>query len=704
MSDGAIQRAFSLHRAGKLDEAARLYGEVLRDEPEQVDALYLLGSVHFQRGAFTAALARFDQALAVRPGFIEALAARGAALSSLGRHEEALAAYDAVIAANPAHAQSWNNRGNALLALGRGLDSLASYDRALGLVSNYTDAWRNRATALLQLGRPEEALESIEKALRLKPDFAEASEDRATVLMRLGRRDEAVAAYDRALALDPDNPQLLYNRGNAHAILKHYEEAIRDCEAVLARDSDYPYARGVLIHSKLQSCDWRALDEEKSKISAALASGKRMVSPFNLKALSDSPSEHLRVAQIWMAHESPPASKPLAQGLRHTHDRIRLAYVSGDFNNSAVATLMAGVFEHHDRKRFETIAVSFGPADSTAMRLRLEAAFERFIDVRGQRDDEIAALLRDMEADIAVDLMGYTGECRSAIFAQRPAPLQVNYLGFPGTMGAPYMDYIIADPTIIPEEQQRQYAEKIAYLPHCYLPADRTRAISQFVPSRAEAGLPSGGFVFVSFNNSYKFNPAMFDIWMRLLRKLEGSVLWLPENNALARRNLAREAQARGVAGTRILFAPPIPDAGDHLARLSPCRSVSRHAPLQCAHHRERCPLGGRAGAHADRQQLCRAGGSERLESRGPPRIDRAHAGRLRSHGARACRKSRRARGDQGEAQPQPADRAFVRYDALHPRSRSCFRLHVGAAPARRGARKLCCRKRGLIMLRLPPP
>jgi predicted O-linked N-acetylglucosamine transferase (SPINDLY family) len=372
------------------------------------------------------------------------------------------------------------------------------------------------------------------------------------------------------LALKPGDPLLLYGRGNALSVLKRYDEAIRDCQAVLARDPDYPYARGVLIQSKLQACDWRGLDEQAETIRAGIAAGKRVVTPFNLKALSDSPVEHLQCAKCWIAHEVPPAPKPLAgTATRYRHDRIRLAYVSADFTNSAVASLMAGVFEHHDRQRFETIAVSFGPPDKVPMRLRLEAAFERFIDVRARSDVDIATGLQTMEADIVVDLMGLTGECRSGIFAQRPAALQVNYLGFPGTMGAPYMDYILADATVSPDEQQSHYAERLVALPHCYLPTDNHRAVAERKPIREEAGLPVSGFVFASFNNAYKFNPAMFDIWMRLLREVEGSVLWLPQNNDYARRNLCHEAQSRGVAPDRIVFAPLIADPAEHLARLS---------------------------------------------------------------------------------------------------------------------------------------
>ncbi|HEY4126057.1 MAG TPA: tetratricopeptide repeat protein, partial [Rhizomicrobium sp.] len=553
----------------KFDEAAKVYAEILHSAPGNPDALYLLGSLHFQRGEYQLALAQFQKALGTRPDSVDVLAAYGAALSTLGRHEDALVIYDRVISFNAAHAQSWNNRGNALLSLGRAQEAIVSYERAIGHSPNYVDAWRNCATALLQAGRFEDALRGLDKALQLKPDFIEALEDRAILLNQLGRREEAIEAYDRALTLNPNNPYVLYNRGNAHAILEHYDEAIRDCEAVLVHDPDYPYARGVLVHCKLQTCHWRGLERDIWNVSMALAAGKRVLSPFNLKALSGLPSEHLRAAQIWMTHEAPPAPQCVVASPRVPHDRIRLAYVSGDFNNSAVATLMAGVFEQHDRARFEIIAVSFGSTARTPMRQRLEGAFERFIDVGDKSDDAIATILRDMEADIAVDLMGYTGQCRTRIFAGHPVPLQVNYLGFPGTMGAPYIDYILADATIIPEEEQSHFTERVAYLPHCYLPADRTRAIAESVPSRAEAGLPERGFIFASFNNAYKFSPAIFDIWMRLLRNVDGSILWLPENNAPARHHLRQEARSRGVDAERLFFAPLVPGSPEHLARLS---------------------------------------------------------------------------------------------------------------------------------------
>lgn len=262
-------------------------------------------------------------------------------------------------------------------------------------------------------------------------------------------------------------------------------------------------------------------------------------------------------------------AQPLWRGERYAHARIRVAYLSGDFRVHPVAILMAGVFEQHDRERFEIIAVSFGADDQSEIRTRIKDAAETFIDARGKSDFEIASLLREREVDVAVDLMGLTADCRTGIFAFRPAPAQVNYLGYPGTLAAECMDYIIVDRVVVPEGEKHQYREKIVYLPDCYLASDDKRRIAARRPSRAEAGLPNEGFVFCSFNNTYKFTPEMFAVWMRLLRRIEGSVLWLPESNPSAQRNLKREAEAAGIDAGRLIFAPHLASLEEHLARLS---------------------------------------------------------------------------------------------------------------------------------------
>lgn len=569
MSEQIIRAAYALHQSGKHEEAAKLYDQVLQKDPNNIQTLFLSGMLIYQRGDLDTALTRFDSILVLNPTHYDALAARGAVLSSLGQHQDALAAYGRAQQIRPGSAQIYNNRANSLLALGRREEALENYDLALKQNPNYPEAWCNRGILLMELSRLQEALESFQRATDLRPDYGDAWEGRATVLTRLEHRAEAIRAYNRAIALKGPQPQLLYNRGNAHAILKNYQAAINDCEQTLAMDPDYPYVRGVLAHARMQICDWSALALQMREIEAGLRAGKRVITPFNLKALSDSAELQLRCAELWTTHECPPAPQPMAPAKVYDHRRIRIAYVSGDFGNTAVAGLMAPVFEAHDRECFETIAVSFGPPDHSVMRARLQSAFDSFADVGGQSDFAIAEWLRRAEIDIAVDLMGFTGQCRSAIFAHRPAPVQVNYLGFPGSLGTPYYDYIVADQIVIPEDHTQFYAEKPALLPHCYLPADPVRLKKRPPPTRKAAGLPDQGIVFASFNNTYKFAPDVFEVWMRLLNATEGSVLWLPEGNSAARVNLIREALARGVAGERLIFAPPVPAAEDHLARLS---------------------------------------------------------------------------------------------------------------------------------------
>ncbi len=569
MSEQIIRAAYALHQSGKREEAAKLYDQVLQKDPNNIQTLFLSGMLTYQRGDLEAALTRFDSILVLNPTHYDALAARGAVLSSLGQHQDALEAYGRAQQIRPGSAQIHNNRANSLFALGRRDEALESYELALKQNPTYAEAWCNRAILLMELSRLQEALESFKNATDLRPDHGDAWEGRATVLTRLEHRAEAVRAYNRAIALKGPQPQLLYNRANAHAILKNYQAAIFDCEQALAVDPDYPYVRGVLAHARMQICDWNNLEQQMHEIETGLRAGKRVITPFNLKALSDSAELQLRCAELWTVHECPPAPEPMAPAKVYDHRRIRVAYVSGDFSNTAVAGLMAPVFESHDRECFETIAVSFGPPDHSVMRTRLQSAFDNFVDVAGQSDFAIAEYLRRAEIDIAVDLMGFTGQCRSAIFAHRPAPIQVNYLGFPGSLGAPYYDYIVADQIVIPEEHAQFYAEKPALLPHCYLPADPARLNKRATPTRKAAGLPDEGIVFASFNNTYKFAPDVFAVWMRLLTATEGSVLWLPEGNSAARVNLIREALARGVAGERLIFAPPVPAAEDHLARLS---------------------------------------------------------------------------------------------------------------------------------------
>jgi protein O-GlcNAc transferase len=602
MSEALLQNAWRLHQAGKLPEAARLYADVLRGNPRNFDALYQLAIIYlasrkfadaerlfavavqinsqspdlfYNRGCAlqgldrnTDALAAFAHALAMKPDFTEARNNRGVALLALNRYREALACFDRVAAEKPGIAMVHNNRALALLGLQEFEPALAAAGIALEIDPENAVALCHHGAALAALGRHQAALADFDMALSINPDYVEAHTHRGIALAVLGRHEEAVASYSKGLSLRPGDIDILYNRSTSLCALRRFEETILDCKQVLRFDPQFKYARGNLLHSRLQCCDWRGLEEEKAMIASGLKASSRVLRPLQNVALSRVGGALMQSARIWTAHECPPSEKPLWRGERYRHERIRIAYVSADFRLHPVATLSAGVFEHHDRSRFETIAISLGGDDGMGMRERMQNAFEQFIDVRHRSDEEIAKHLRDMEVDIAVDMMGFTENAQTTIFARRPAGLQVNYLGYPGTMGAPYMDYILADRIVIPEPHQADYDEKIVYLPDTYMPNDGTRQIAERTPTRLEAGLPDSGFVFASFNNLYKITPEIFALWMRLLAKVEDSVLWLSQANPAAIRNLKREAEDRGIVGERIMFAPFVRAPDEHLARL----------------------------------------------------------------------------------------------------------------------------------------
>jgi len=635
MTEVLLRNAYRAHERGNRNEAARLCREILRQDPRNFNALYLLSFVLSQSGQLNEAAALmaeavkvnsasadawynqgvilqnlnragdalvcYDRALEVRTGFLDALINRGIVLLALKRREEALSSFEKAVAMKPDDSEAWNNRATALLELERPGDALASLGRALALDRKNANAWSNRGVALQRLNRNLEALESFAQALALRPDNFAAMTNRASVLMELHRHQDALKDLNHALAISPDYVEGLINRGivlnafkdeagalaslnravelrpdsaalfarmNTLMTMKKFEEAATDCEGLLKLEPDYKYARGFLAFFKLQCCDWRDLDENRLAVRTAISEGKRVIAPFAELALSADPEEQQYCARICVEDRYPAPIHSLWQGERYDHRKIRIAYLSGDFNNTAVATLIAGVLEQHDRQRFEITALSFARSDNSPMRARLMRAAEGFTDVWAYSDGEAGALLRQMEIDIAVDLAGFTGNSRPRVLALRGAPVQVNFLGYPGTMGADYIDYIIADKFVIPREDRQYYDEMVVHLPDSYLPHDKTRKVAERTPTRAEAGLPEEGFVFCSFNNTYKFSPELFDIWMRLLRAVPKSVLWLPESNSAALRNLKREAEVHEIDPQRLKFAPFISAAEEHLARL----------------------------------------------------------------------------------------------------------------------------------------
>ena len=433
---------------------------------------------------------------------------------------------------NPKNPFGHNNLGNALQDLKRLDDALASYDKALALKPDYADAYYNRGNALKDLKRLDDALASYDKALALKPGYAEAYNNRGTVLQDLKRLDDALASYDKALALKPD----------------------------------YEFLSGIRLQTKMQLCNWASLAESLAQLTDGVSQSQPVTYPFPLLGLVDSPELQRYAAKVFTDRKYPKQKILGAFNQRKPNGKIRIGYYSADFREHPVSFLISELLEIHDRTRFEIIGFSFGTGTSSPMGQRIKSVCDEFIDVRANSDREIAELSRQNGIDIAVDLGGYTQDSRSGIFACGAAPIQVNYLGYIGTMGASYMDYIIADKIALPPETQSNYTEKVVYLPHCYQVSDSKRKISDRQFAKQELGLPENGFVFCCFNNTYKILPAIFDSWMRILRAVDGSVLLLFEDNPTAAKNLRKEAETRGIDSNRLVFASRIP-AKDYLAR-----------------------------------------------------------------------------------------------------------------------------------------
>jgi predicted O-linked N-acetylglucosamine transferase (SPINDLY family) len=560
MNRGNLLRALGRHQ-----EALASYEQVLKINPGNVDALTNRGVVLLDLGQGEKALASYEAALTVVPGHREAGLRRCGLLKGWGRLEEAQAGYAQVLAAFPDDVAVLFSRGLVLAELDRIAEALASYDRALAIKPDYVEVLINRGIALTRLGRTTEALESYDRAVACNPGYAEAFNNRGALLADLGRYDAALEDYDRALAIKPDFPGFLDNRAGLFRLTGQHERAAKDYSRLLELIPGDGRALGYKLYANIQICKWDQHDADKKELTRHIMADANIL-PFTALLLSDSGEAHLRCARNYARRKYPAAAKPLWGGERYSHNRIRIAYLSADFHLHATAHLMAELFERHDRERFEVSAWSFGPETGDAMRARLRRAFEHFNDVRDASDDDVAAQLRAAEIDIAVDLKGYSKGCRPAIFARRVAPIQVNYLVYPGTTGADCMDYIIGDAEVIPEGQEALYSEQVVRLPDSYQVNDSKRGIAEHVPDRTEAGLPESGFVFCCFNNNYKITPAVFDVWMRLLKQVEGSVLWLLQDNAAASRNLRQETEVRGVDPGRLVFAPRRPPP-DHLAR-----------------------------------------------------------------------------------------------------------------------------------------
>lgn len=491
----------------------------------------------------------------------------GNELEDQGLLEPALARYETAIQAAPRFARGFLNKGNVLLLQGQIEAAIDAYTTATMLDPKSAPAHYNLGNAHLARRALAAAIARYRSAIELDENLLPAWIALGNALAESGDKESAEACYRRALRLRPNDPNILANLALGLAERKQYGQAAEIYSRILELDPSYPYALGNLYSARIYGCDWSAHAETVAELHSQIARGQRVIAPWNFLPAARDATSMLACTQIYVADKLSSKPAPLWGGDIYVHEKIRLAYLSADLHSHATAALMAGLFEAHDRTAFEVIAVSFGPDDHGPMRARLQAAFgANFREVRDLSDRAIAELLWRERVDIAVDLKGYTAQARPAILSHRPAPTQVNYLGYPGSMAVDFIDYLVADRWVIPPGQESAYTEKIVWLPDSYQVNDAQRRVAAHTPMRAELDLPERGFVFCCFNNCYKITPEIFAIWMRLLDRVPGSVLWLLEDNPAAGANLRTAASRHGVDPTRLVFARRA-ELEQHLAR-----------------------------------------------------------------------------------------------------------------------------------------
>ncbi|MDR3462923.1 MAG: tetratricopeptide repeat protein [Beijerinckiaceae bacterium] len=597
--------ATSMRRQGNLAGATDAYRKALAVHPEIAGNHFGLAEVLRRRGRFDEALEACGKGFAIGAAAGEGLIVRSEIWKDLGQGENAIGDIRRAATQNPKLAPiqillsdtlcRFGHIDDAITALqnatretpddppllrelyklliakGRQQEALTVWEKIAEVRSDDAEAYRSLAALYQEQGRTQDAFAAYQKALEIEPKFIRAYMNLAGLMNADNRFDLATAIYRFIVALSPDDAIAHHNLARSLRIEGKWEEAVQENRRALELDPDFVQSHVEFCLIKQYTCDWEGQKASLRILDSFTGRPDSPVPPFTLVIAPNSTREsQLAAALIWAKYKrdrifirEPFPAKPI----KENPGRIRIGYVSSDFHDHATAILMVELLEKHHKDRFEIFAYSFGPEDGSELRKRVIEACDTFRELRAISNSEAARRIYADEIDILIDLKGYTQDCRTEIFAVRPAPIQVNFLGYPGTMGADYIDYIIADPIVIPESHAGSYSERLALLPHCYQPNDRKRAIAPLSASRASYNLPEDGFVFCCFNNPYKIPDFVFNLWMDLLRELPGSVLWLFATNEIATTNLRHHAAARGIDPNRLVFAPRRPNS-EHLARL----------------------------------------------------------------------------------------------------------------------------------------
>jgi len=542
-----------LKSLGEFTEAISYFSKAIAIEPKNSQAYLNKGNALIELQAFEEALSCYNTAIELQGDYALAYSNRASTFHNLKKYQEALGDYQKALMLQPNTPQTLLNQGNTLRELRLFEQALNSYDLAIKIDPQYDEAYMNKGLALKEQGELNQAIDHYNHAIRIHSQYAEAFSNRGIAQLDLGDLNSSVASFDSAIFIKPNYGDAYLNLGIAQNRLGELKESLRCFDIALGLKPDYKFIPGTRMHLKMQMCQWDNFDHEVHTLSDQIIAKHKATPTLALLAMMDSPKLQYEAACIWGQHHHP-ENHALEDITPHPRNRkIRIGYFSADFYYHAVSILMAGVFEFHNKDTFEIYAFSLRSRSPDLMTERLQGAFDHFLNVENASDKEIASMARDLGIDIAIDLGGYTEGSRTNIFAYRAAPIQVSYIGYLGTMGLDYIDYLIADPVLIPENTQDFYSEKILYLPN-YQANDSSRSISTRKLNRADVGLPEDAFVFCSLNNNYKITPTTFNCWMRILRQVENSVLYVYVDNDFAQSNLIQEAEKRGISSSRLIF------------------------------------------------------------------------------------------------------------------------------------------------------
>lgn len=556
--------------------AINYFKQVVQIDPKAADAHYNLGYAYFLFGDFSASVACYDKALLLTPQYLECLHNRGTALQELGKHEEAIKSFSQALEIDPATADSLFLRGMSYFNLKRFNEALEDLNAAIKLNKEHVNALIGRGRLYLDQNDFTLSLASFKHAISIEPENAAAHYQCARALEQLSRLNVAAEAYHNAFELDATNDDALYGYARLMTKLKTFEKAIPAYERLIKLSPHIMY-KAQYFTTKASVWHWHNYDKSLNEILTSLAKGRPNINPFQVLSLVDSLDVQRNAAHSFAHLNYKAGSDTHDFDLRQPGEKIRIGYFSEDFQMHPVAIQLAGLLEAHDRSKFELFGFSAGSSladekpdsDHLKMRARLAGALDHFHDVSEQSNEDVVQLMRDNRIHIAIDLGGYTNLWRSRIFADRVAPVQINFLGFSGTMGVDYMDYIIGDTTLVPPENKHKYSEKIIHLPHSFMPNDNKRHVVDQPLNKSAYNLPQDSFVFCCFNNQYKITPPVLDRWAQIMLNVEKSVLWLSASHPDAMLNLRKEARKRGVNADRIIFASHAPTQADYLTRLA---------------------------------------------------------------------------------------------------------------------------------------